>query len=168
MHFSFLEEKIVDWILNDEQEFNWENAKDKFLRVNTLSLDEISQQEKRLLSLGYQFPSELKTFWTEIGCGYLYPNDFVDNGLERPKTILDIYLNEGEWANVKIDCNIIDKSELPFFLICDLDYITIGIEEGKNLGKIYRFGVEIAPNLTDFIQHIMQDVTYYNKLLTAI
>ena len=167
MYFSFLQDRIIDWNLDDEI-FSWGNAQDKFVRIGTLCLDEISSQEERLSAFGYSFPAELKAFWSEIGCGYLCPNELVDNGLERPNTVMDIYLNEGDWANVKVNCNIYDQNELPFFIISDLDYITIGLEEGVNLGKIYRFGEEIAPNLTDFIQHIMNDATYYNQLVATI
>ena len=168
MYFNFLQDRIVDWVLDDEGEFNWSNVRNKFIRINTLSTNEIAKQEERLTVLGYHFPKELKAFWSEIGCGYLCPDDFVDNGLERPNTVLDIYLNEGDWANIKLNCNIIDKNELPFFLINDLDYITIGLEEGVNLGKIYRFGEEIAPTLTDFVQQLLQDATYYNRLLAIV
>lgn len=167
MYFSFLQERIIDLEL-DEQIFSWGNAQDKFVKVNSITLDEIIHAETRLMTLGYHFPDELKAFWTEVGCGYLCPNEFVDNGLERPDTVLDIYLNEGDWANVKVNCNIYDKNELPFFIIQDLDYITIGLEEGVNLGKIYRFGEEIAPSLSDFIQRILKNTTYYNQLIATV
>lgn len=158
----------MDWTFDDEGELNWSTVQNKFVRINTLSLNEITMQEKRLAVLGYHFPEELKAFWSEIGCGYLCANNLVDNGLEPPNIVLDIYLNEGDWADVKLNCNIIDKNELPFFIINDSNYITIGLEEGVNLGKIYLLGEEIAPTLTDFIRQLLQDTTYYNKLLPTV
>ena len=147
---------------------NWKNAADKFVKVSILSAEDIALQEQRLIPLGYQFPEELKAFWLEIGCGYLCANDSLDNAFETPSTTLDIYLSEGDWANVKLRCDIFVKNELPFFQIGHLDYITIGLEEGVNLGKIYRLGIEIAPSLTVFVQHILQNPSYYTELVTCI
>lgn len=164
MYYSFLKDHVIDWQFEDRKDFSWGEATDKFIRVNTLSLDEISRQEARLLATGYSFPSELKAFWNEIGCGYLCPTDDIDNGLLGPTSALDIYFTEGDWSQVKLTCDILDKNELPFFLIGALNYLTIGLEEGVNLGKIYRCGEEIAPSLTYFVQHILSDPTYYDKL----
>ena len=168
MYFKFLKDQIISWNLDDETNVNWKNATDKFIRAFTLSDDDINCQEKRLLAFGYRFPNELKAFWSEIGCGYLCPNDNLDNGFEKPSTALDIYLSEGDWANVKLSCNLFVQNELPFFQIGHLDYITIGLEEGVNLGKIYRLGVEIAPSLVDFVKCILQNPSYYNKLVSSV
>lgn len=168
MYFNFLKDRIIKGSFDDEMAFNWNNATGKFVLINTLSLDEIAKQEERLTAFGYHFPSELKAFWSEIGCGYLSSNDYAYNGLEDPHAVLDIYLNEGDWANINWGCNIFAQNELPFFIINDSDYITIGLEEGVNQGKIYRLGEEIAPNLTDFMQHILQNDCYYNQLTAII
>ena len=164
MYFNFLKNRIVDWQFEEEDHINWHTASNQFLRSSMISLDEIFKQEERLKNLGYSFPEQLKCFWSEIGCGYLCPNDNVDSGLEEPSTILDIYFREGEWANVKLMCDIIDQNELPFFRISDLCYLTIGLQEGFNLGKIYHCGDEIASSLLDFIEHILINPTYYLDL----
>lgn len=168
MYFNFLKDKIINWNLDDEMDVDWKNATDKFIRVSTVLTDDIVKAEKRLISFGYLFPSELKTFWDEIGCGYLCPNEQLDNGFEKPSTALDVYLSEGDWANVKLSCNLFVPNELPFFQIGHLDYITIGLEEGVNLGKIYRLGEEIAPSLVDFVQYILQNPTYYEQLVACV
>ena len=49
-----------------------------------------------------------------------------------------------------------------------LDYITIGLEEGVNLGKIYCLGQEIAPNLIVFIQKLLENPTYYLNYIPAV
>ena len=161
MYFNFLKDHIIDWQLEEEDHVNWHDASNQFIRSSIPSSTEISKQEERLKALGYRFPLELKTFWDEIGCGYLCSNDRVDNGLEEPTTILDIYFREGEWSDIKLACDIIDKNELPFFRIRDLSYLTIGLEEGINLGKIYYCGDEIAANLIDFIKRILLNPIYY-------
>lgn len=161
MYFNFLEDHIIDWQLEEEDHVNWRNASSQFIRSSVPSAAEISKQEKRLKAQGYNFPEELKMFWSEIGCGYLCPNDSVDNGLEEPATILDIYFREGEWSDVKFACDIIDKNELAFFRTCDLSYLTIGLEEGINLGKVYYCGDEIATNLIDFTKRILLNPIYY-------
>ena len=168
MYFKFLKDHIIDWQVEEEDYINWHNASSHFIRSSIPSKAEISMQEERLKTLGYCFPLELKAFWSEIGCGYLCPNDSVDNGLEEPATILDIYFSEGEWSDVKFVCDIIDKNELPFFRIYDLCYLTIGLEEGNNLGKIYYCGDEIAANLVDFTNHILLNPVYYLSLYTTI
>ena len=167
MYFSFLENQVIDWQSEDDKQFGWGNVSDKFIRTNTVSENDIKMQEVRLASLGYHFPEELKAFWLELGCGYLCPNDKVDNGLQSPNTTLDIYFREGDWSKIKLACDIFDQNELPFFLIGNFNYITIGLEEGVNLGKIYRLGEEIAPSLTYFIEHLLQDSTYYTNLVYA-
>ena len=164
MYFNFLKDHIIDWLLEEEDHINWHNDSTQFIRSTIPSISEIAKQEKRLKALGYHFPLELKAFWNEIGCGYLCPNDTVDNGLEEPNTILDIYFQEGEWAKVKFTCDILDQNELPFFRVSDLRYLTIGIEEGMNLGRIYYLGEEIAPNLVDFVERIMRNPIYYHSL----
>lgn len=164
VYFSFLKNHIIDWQLEEEDHINWQTASKQFLRSSLPSTAEISKQEERLKPLGYRFPLELKNFWMEIGCGYLCPNDRVDNGLEEPTTILDIYFREGEWSEVKFICDIIGQNELPFFRTCDLGYLTIGLEEGNNLGKIYYCGDEIASSLIDFAERILLNPTYYLDL----
>lgn len=164
MYFNFLKDRIIDWQLEEEDHINWHNASTQFIRSTMPSIPEICKQEARLKALGYNFPLELKAFWNEIGCGYLCPNDTVDNGLEEPNTILDIYFQEGEWATVKFTCDILAQNELPFFRVSDLSYLTIGIEEGINLGRIYYLGEEIAPNLVDFVELILRNSTYYHTL----
>lgn len=168
MYFNFLKNRIVDWQLEEEDHINWHIASNQFLRSSIPPVSEISIQEERLKKLGYHFPLELKNFWEEIGCGYLCPNDSVDNGLEEPSTILDIYFREGDWADVKLICDIIDQNELPFFRISDLCYLTIGLEEGSNLGKIYYCGDEIASSLVDFIERILLNPTYYLDLYSQL
>ena len=59
-------------------------------------------------------------------------------------------------------------NELPFLLTTNLDYITIGLEEGVNLGKVYYFGVEIAPNLSVFIQRLLENPTYYLDYIPSV
>lgn len=168
MYFDFLKGQVINWNLNDETNLNWDNATNKFVQVSILSDEDISLQEKRLAPLGYHFPEELKAFWQEIGCGYLCPNDSLDNGFEKPNTALDIYLSEGDWANVKLSCDLFVPNELPFFQIGHLDYITIGLEVGVNFGKIYRLGVEIAPSLTVFVQRILENPNYYTQLVACV
>lgn len=164
MYFDFLQDRVIYWQLEDEKSFDWKKVTDKFICTNTLSLHTIEEQEERLLAFGYSFPAELKAFWSELGCGYLCSSAEVDNGLEHPRTVLDIYFSEGNWSEVKLPCNLFCENELPFFNIKDLDYITIGLQPGVNLGKIYRFGEEIAPNLTSFIELLLKNNTYYKEL----
>lgn len=160
MYFDFVKDCIIDWHLEDDA-INWGNMTHSFLRSSIPSSTDITEQEKRLASVGYEFPEELKHFWAEIGCGYLYSTDCLDNGVEEPKTILDIYFQEGDWADVSCHCDIFAANELPFFRISNLNYLTIGLEKGANLGKIYKSGEEIAPSLTDFIKSLMQNPLYY-------
>lgn len=168
MYFDFLQDQIIDWPSDDDPNLTWCMPQKKFIKVVTPSLDEITRVEQRLLTMGYHLPVELKAFWSEIGCGYFENNDLVDNGLELPQTDLDIYFCEGAWTNLKLHFNIFDSNEFPFFLTNNLDYITIGLEEGVNLGKIYHFGQEIAPNLIEFIKRLLENPSYYINYEAAV
>lgn len=160
MYFDFVKDYVIDWHLEDDT-INWSHLNHSFLRTSMPSLAEITEQEKRLKHIGYEFPAELKNFWTEIGCGYLCSIDRLDNGLEEPKTILDIYFQEGDWTDIGCNCDIIAENELPFFRTNNLSYLTIGLEKGINFGKVYKSGEEIASTLTDFIKSLMKNPAYY-------
>ena len=121
-----------------------------------------------MAAIGYHLPNELKAFWNEVGCGYFSGHELVNNGLEQPSTDLDIYFCEGDWKTIKSRCNLLMPNELPFLLTTNLDYITIGLEEGVNLGKVYYFGVEIAPNLSVFIQRLLENPTYYLDYIPSV
>lgn len=163
MFCNLLKDHILDWCA-EEDSINWEATTHLFLRSTIPSLSEITTQEARLKEVGYTFPPELKAFWQEIGCGYLCSNEMLDNGLEEPHTILDIYFQEGDWQHVHFTCDILANNELPFFRVNSLNYLTIGLEPGVNLGKIYCCGEEIAPSLTAFVEHLLQDTNYYTNL----
>lgn len=162
MYFDFLKDRIIDCQLGEEP-LNWNTATNKFVLSKKTSRQEISEQERRLNLSGFHFPEELKNFWDEIGCGYICTNYFADNGVLDPKTAVDIYLSEGDWPSIKTALNLIEPNELPFLRIKGFDWLTIGLEAGVNLGKIYRYGEEIAPDLTTFIQLLLADPVYYQK-----
>lgn len=164
MYFDFLKDHIVNWQAEEEDIINWSMATHSFIRSVLPTMEEISEQEVRLQQAGYNFPEMLKVFWREIGCGYLCSTEMLDNGLEEPSTILDIYFQEGDWRSVKLACDLLNTNELPFFHIGSLSYLTIGLEEGVNLGKIYRCGEEIAPNLISFVKCLLHNPTYYAEL----
>ena len=168
MYFSFLQDQIIEWQPEEPSLFNWCNIKNHFIRISTPSSEEIEHAEARLAAIGYHFPNELKAFWNEVGCGYFSGHELVNNGLEQPNTDLDIYFCEGDWKTIKSHCNLLMPNELPFLLTTNLDYITIGLEEGVNLGKVYYFGEEIAPNLTVFIQRLLENPTYYLNYIPSV
>lgn len=159
MYFDFLEDHITDY--GDEEQFDWSLVSNRFVRSYSVSKDEIDQAEQRLLATNYHIPEELKAFWSEIGCGYLCSNFVVDNAIEAPNTMLDIYFSEGEWGEIKTSFNLLVPNELPFLRTNVFNYITIGLEENYNLGKIYLNGEEIAPNLPTFIKEMLKNPIYY-------
>lgn len=168
VYFNFLQDQIIEWQPESTNSFNWCNIKNNFIRISIPTFEEIDNAELRLATIGYHLPNELKAFWREVGCGYFSAHELVNNGLEQPKTDLDIYFCEGDWTNIKLNCNLLMPNELPFLLTNNLDYITIGLEEGVNLGKIYRFGEEIAPNLIVFIQRLLENPAYYLDYIPAV
>ena len=102
MYFSFLQDQIIEWQPEDANSFNWCNIKNNFIRISTPTFEEIDNAEVRLAAMGYHLPSELKAFWQEIGCGYFSAHELVNNGLEQPKTDLDIYFCEGDWTDIRL------------------------------------------------------------------
>lgn len=161
MYFDFLKDHVVNCHLGDEEAINWSASTHSFIRSSLPSQAEIAQQEARLQEVGYEFPELLKAFWTEIGCGYLCTTESSDHALQEPNTALDLYFHEGDWSHIKLTCDILDKNELPFFRINDFRYLTIGLEEGVNLGKIYCCGEEIASNLIEFVEKLLFNPTCY-------
>lgn len=164
MYLDFLQDHIVSY---SNEQFDWNTATDKFICFIKLTSQDIDAAEQRLASVGYHFPNELKQFWSELGCGYLCSNFLADNVIEDPTALLDIYFSEGEWSKLKTTLNLYDANELPFLRTTNFNYITIGLEAGKNLGKIYFNGVEIAPSLPEFIQSLLKNPIYYQTLLLA-
>jgi len=164
MYFDFLQDHIMSY---SNEKFNWNNATDKFICFIKLTSQDIDAAEQRLETTGYQFPTELKNFWYEMGCGYLCSNFLADNVFEDPKALLDIYFSEGEWSKLKTTLNFYEANEFPFLRTTNFNYITIGLEAGNNLGKIYLNGIEIAGSLSEFIQHLLNNPIFYQTLLLA-
>ena len=164
MYFDFLQDHIISY---SNEQFNWNTATDKFVCFIRPTSQDINAAEQRLQAAGYHFPADLKSFWSELGCGYLCPNFLADNVIEDPTALLDIYFSEGEWSELKTTLNLYEANELPFLRTTNFNYITIGLEAGNNLGKIYLNGVEIAASLSEFNQHLLNNPIYYQTLLLA-
>ena len=164
MYYDFLQRHTI---ICDEGQyvcFNWNNAMNKFLCYTTVSPTEIALAKERLNSVGYELPEDLERFWSEVGCGYLCSNFLADNVLEGPQALLDIYFSEGEWSTLKKQIQLFDENELPFLRTSNFNYITIGIENGVNMGRIYFNGLEIAASLSEFINRLLENPIYYQEL----
>ncbi len=143
---------IIDW--NDDC-INWDNVYDTFIRVESITLEDLDAIENSFYeSTGFTFPTGLANFWLLMGGGFLCPTRNFDNAVQTPQSALDIYFGQGKWKNFNHILDILPPNELPFFRSKNLDFYTIGLEEGVNRGKIYLFGEKVADSVREFVDMI--------------
>jgi hypothetical protein len=90
--------------------------------------NEIHESEKRL---GFKFPSELRSFFLEIGCGFLIKShtdilsEYHNNSLLDPMSIADILLEGVDSGQLHPETEFLE-GEMPFFEIGEMrDFFTM-------------------------------------------
>lgn len=136
-------------------------------------INEIVESEKRL---GFEFPSQLKEFWVEIGRGSL-PNphdlkdDFVaahNNHIFRPKDIADIILLKEEsglilpWLLDYYNEGYLTEDDVPFFEVLASDFLIMKPKSLKPNAIYNMIGEIIEEDFERFIWRLYyESPTYY-------
>jgi antitoxin YxxD len=137
-------------------------------RFWALSEGDIEKAEERL---GFSFPLELRTFFTEIGCG------FFAQGMDdkrRDRSLINGILSPGEIADILTDpTHLLRPGEgfppgvIPFFDIGENSYLVVALL-GSN--RVYWPGARklIAESPQDFFQQLYRHAGFYRKHLMGI
>ena len=123
-----------------------------------VNLDEIKNSESKL---GIQIPELLKEFYAEVGYGFLKSKVANIN-----RIILDFRLRQHDfefYPDIEI-YNQFEDDKLVFFETNEVALLSIGFA-AENKGKIYYYDKEIAPNLVDLLEQLMEDDTFYYDLI---
>lgn len=83
-----------------------------------------------------------------------------------PESVLDFRLRRHDFG-FHLDIEIYNQFEdgkLVFFEANEVALLSIGFAAG-NKGKIYYYDKEIAPNLVEFLERLMEDDTFYYDLI---
>ena len=150
--FCFLSEYVS--LENDES-----NKKHRFYSIEETT---IKSAEERM---GIQFPDELKTFYKEIGYGFLNRgSDSAVNRLIDPDSVADIRLREDVYE-FDPDLDIYsDFTKLVFFEAIEGLYISIELTN-KDESPVYYVDTKIAESLEEFIRRIDEEGEYFYNLM---
>ena len=128
-----------------------------------VKLDEIKNSESKL---AIQIPELLKEFYLEVGYGFLKSKVANINRIMDPESILDFRLRQHDfdfYPDIEI-YNQFEDDKLVFFEANEVALLSIGFA-AENKGKIYYYDKEIAPNLVEFLERLMEDDTFYYDLI---
>lgn len=126
-----------------------------------LTRDKIKKSEARL---GIMFPKLLREFYLEIGYGFIGSKVGNINRIMDPASVLDFRLGQNDFEFYP-DIEIYDEFEedkMIFFEANESALISIGFGS-DNSGKIYYYDVEISKNLSEFLEKLSENDTFYYK-----
>lgn len=126
-----------------------------------LKSEEIEEAED-LLKM--KFPKELKSFYEEIGYGFLAASSkFFFNRFMDPFSVADFRLRQDIYEyDPNID-GVDDEESLVFFEVTELNFLTIKFKEENELGQcpIYSEDEKIADSLEGFLIKMEENPDYY-------
>ena len=128
-----------------------------------VKLDEIKNSESKL---AIQIPELLKEFYLEVGYGFLKSKVANINRIMDPESVLDFRLRQHDfefYPDIEI-YNQFEDDKLVFFEANEVALLSIGFA-AENKGKIYYYDKEIAPNLVELLEQLMEDDTFYYDLI---
>lgn len=126
-----------------------------------LTRDKIKKSEARL---GIMFPKLLRDFYLEIGYGFIGSKVGNINRIMDPVSVLDFRLRQNDfefYTDIKI-YDEFEEDKMIFFEANESALISIGFGSG-NSGKIYYYDVEISKNLSEFLEKLSENDTFYYK-----
>lgn len=138
----------------------------QFMKNEQHQFYEITREEIRTAEerLGFSFPSELSTFYLEVGYGFINKeNKNTFNRLLDPDTIADITLREGIYEfDPDLDGIYEEEDQFVFYEVNEGVYLTLD-RKAVNQSPVYFFETKIAGSLEEFMQKIDQDSDYYRE-----
>ncbi|MBP9878448.1 MAG: SMI1/KNR4 family protein [Alphaproteobacteria bacterium] len=136
-----------------------------------VTLQEIIDAET---ALNLKFPSELKEFYLEIGCGFIVrphnpPKDyrfFGTNRINAPNLIVQMFEEGPESGLVSQDfLDDMEPGDLPFFEISDSSSFMVMKTQSDNPNAVWYMGYKkIEDSLEQFIWNLYyKDPDYYSE-----
>ncbi len=125
----------------------------------SVNLNDVTEAEKEV---GISFPSDLMTFYREVGFGFFKTHNDNINRLMDPMSMADFRLRTGDFeAYTELESyGYLEVDKLIFFEVDSDAYISIGFTEG-NQNQIFYDEFKIAGSLKEFLEKIMEDDNYY-------
>lgn len=134
-----------------EEAFTQNDKKHLFYKV---SKEDMEQAEE---TLSMKFPSELRSFYQEIGYGWFYDQDeCYTDVLMKPQDIVDFRLGSGVYVYSE-EREYLENEDLVFF---EVD-TNIHIYTKMQSGKVYLGKREIAASIESFIKQISEHSNYF-------
>ena len=128
-----------------------------------LTRDKIKKSEAKL---GIMFPKLLREFYLEIGYGFIGSEVGNINRIMDPESVLDFRLRQNDfefYPDIEI-YNEFEEDKMIFFEANESTLISIGFGS-DNSGKIYYYDEEISKNLSEFLEKLSEDDTFYYNFL---
>ena len=122
--------------------------------------------------MGFKFPYELKTFYEEIGYGFVRPKNSVreeSNRMMDPYSVAEFRLRQGMWAAApgsgldKTYKDYEDNGLLAFLNISDSSMFMIEMNE-KEKNPIYYYGAKVADSLKEFLEKYIENDEYVHDV----
>lgn len=136
-----------------------DNKKNTFYPV---TLEEIEKVEKELK---IKFPINLKTFYLEVGYGFIHSDVGNINRIMHPFSVRDFRLRQNDFEYYP-DIEIYDEFEgnkLIFFEGNEASLLSVGFNSEE--GKVFYYDEKVADNFSDFIIKITEDDTFYYDVI---
>jgi hypothetical protein len=133
-------------------------------RGNQFYQVEPSEIEQAQETLGILFPKDLKTFYEEVGYGFLASSRDNFNRIMDPNSVCEFRTRTGQFAGYsELDDYKSDEiDKLIFFEICEGCYLSIGFAK-DNQGKIFDGSNKIADSLSEFLDKYQADEGYFDE-----
>ncbi len=131
-----------------------------------VSKDDVAKAEERL---GFKFPSQLKTFYAKIGCGFLQVgtddtkrDPSVINRIVAPKEVADLLLDKN---SVMRPYEGFVKGVMPFFEVGESTYLVVRPKSSSPNTVFWPDGKQvISETLSQFFQSLYKNAGFYRNL----
>lgn len=113
-------------------------------------------------NMGVFIPNILKSFFEEIGYGFLETKKHNINRIMGPSSMEEFRLGKGQFENNE-EIEVYEKytsDKLIFFEVHESLYLSIGISK-DNIGKIYYYDKVIADDLNGFFDKFTLNEQYF-------
>ncbi|WP_074942385.1 SMI1/KNR4 family protein [Succinivibrio dextrinosolvens] len=133
-----------------------------FFKIDNID-EEIATAEKEL---NISFPPELKSFYKELGYGFLRQNeDRTYNNLFFPPTEISAFYTGFDFyaTDERQEYYPFDGENLIFFEVDSDVFMTIKMK-GPDAGCIFYFDDKVASSIKEFIERMKTDYNYYMKM----
>lgn len=124
----------------------------------------VTQAEDRI---GFRFPASLRSFYLEIGSGFLAANEAGDkkttsvNRFLTPGEVADLYLGDSELMPPEG----FEPGELPIFEVGNDLFLVMRLAGDRDAGMFRMSGTKVADNFTDFVGRLYhEDPRYYAQV----